>query len=98
MALKIQWTKRAEKSFDEIFKFIKDNWSENSAGKFVKTTNKKLKRISENPQMYPEIENKESVRKAVITKQTSVYYKIFKEFVRLITFWDNRRNPDNLKI
>lgn len=98
MALKIQWTKRAEKSFERIVDYLLKNWSEKSAKKFVRTTNKKLEQIAENPKQYEEVINKKGVHRAVITRQTSVYYRVYNRMVRLITFWDNRRNPDSLKI
>jgi plasmid stabilization system protein ParE len=98
MALKIQWTKRAEKSFDKIVEYIEEEWSEASAKKIVRKTDKLLGQIAENPEMCPAIEGKEKVRKGLVTKQTSVFYKIMDNFIRLITFWDNRRDPDKLKL
>lgn len=95
MALEIRWTKRAEKSFDKIVRNIEENWSERSAKKFVRKTDKVLRLMSENPNLFPESQKK-GIRKGLITKQTSVYYKVFKNIIRLITFWDNRQNPQNL--
>jgi plasmid stabilization system protein ParE len=97
MALKIRWAKRAEKSFDGIIvRNIEENWSEKSAKKFVQQTNKVLNLMSENPNMFPESQKK-GIRKGLITKQTSVYYKVFKDIIRLIIFWDNRQNPKDLE-
>lgn len=98
MALKIQWTKRAEKSFDKIVEYLQEEWSEASAKKFVRKTDKLLGQVAENPEMCPSIEGKEEVRKGVITSQTSVFYRVMDDFIRLITFWDNRKNPNKLKI
>lgn len=98
MALKIQWTKRAEKSFAKIVEYLEEEWSETSAKKFVQKTDKLLNYISENPEMCPTVEGKEEIRKGLVTKQTSVFYKIMDNFIRLITFWDNRRNPDKLNL
>jgi plasmid stabilization system protein ParE len=98
MALKIQWTRRAEKSFDKIVEYLKEEWSETSAKKFVRKTDKLLGQITENPEMCPSIEGKEEVRKGAITTQTSVFYSIMDDYIRLITFWDNRRDPNKLKM
>ena len=97
MALKIQWTKRAIKSFEKIIEDIEENWSEASAKKFVQKTDKLLDQIAENPEICQKIEGK-NVKRAVITKQTSLYYRVFGKFIRLVTFWDNRRDPDKLKL
>ena len=97
MALEVIWTKRAKKSFDKIVDNIESNWSENSAKKFVRETAKVLDLISKSPKMFRESQIM-GIRQGLITKQTSVYYRIFKKAIRIITFWDNRRNPDNLKL
>lgn len=97
MGLKVKWTKRAQKSFDGIVENIEENWSENSAKKFVQKTNKVLNLMSDNPRMFQK-SKKKGIRRGLITKQTSVYYKVFKNVIRLITFWDNRRNPKSLKL
>lgn len=97
MALKIKWTKRAASSFDKIVNYIEENWSENSAKNFVRKTNKILDQIAENPDMCPEIEGKD-VKKGVITKQTSLYYRLIGKVIHLVTFWDNRQDPKKLKI
>ena len=98
MALKIQWTKKAEKSFDKIVEYLEEEWSEASAKKFVRKTNKLLSRIAENPEICPAIEDKEEVRKGVVTMQTSVFYRVKDNLIQLIIFWDNRQDPDKLKL
>ncbi|MFN8255593.1 MAG: type II toxin-antitoxin system RelE/ParE family toxin [Bacteroidales bacterium] len=97
MALKIQWTKRAVDSFEKIVNYIEENWSESSAKTFVQKTNKLIFQIADNPGMCPNIVGKE-VKRGVITRQTSLYYRVMNGVVRLITFWDNRRNPKKLRL
>jgi plasmid stabilization system protein ParE len=89
--------KRAVESFDNIVNYINDNWSEKSAKEFVQQTNRLIDQISENPDMCTQIEGTD-VKKAVITSQTSLYYRVMDQLIRLITFWDNRRNPKKLKL
>lgn len=97
MALKIKWTKRAEKSFDNIVTFIENKWSEKSAEEFVKKTNRVLTQISEQPEIFEESEKK-GIRKGLIARKTSVFYRIYQNYIRLLFFWDNRRDPNKLKL
>lgn len=97
MALKVQWTSRAIESFDDIVEYIEENWSANSAKTFVQKTDNLLHEIAENPYMCQQMEGKD-IKKGSITPQTSVYYQVMNDAVRLITFWDNRRNPKKLKL
>jgi len=94
MAYEIKWTKKAEKSFEQLVNYLEKNWSEKSAGKFVQITDKKLRLIAENPDIFPDLENKKGIKKGIITKQTSLYYRVYKKAIQLITFWDNRKNPE----
>jgi hypothetical protein len=64
----------------------------------VRKTGKLLGQVAENPEMCPSIEGKEEVRKGVNTTQTTVFCRVMDDFIRLITFWDNRKNPNKLKI
>jgi hypothetical protein len=41
----------------------------------VRKTDKLLEQIAENPEMCPAVEGKEEVRKGLVTKQSSVFYK-----------------------
>ena len=97
MAVEIFWSKRAKKSFDNIVDFTEENWSEKSAEKFVRKTEHILMLLSQNPKIFIEVDKK-NIRKGIITKQTSVFYKIYNQHIRIVTYQDNRRNPDNLKI
>jgi hypothetical protein len=59
-----------------------------------------LKIISDNPEIFPEINKKNKVRRCVIVKQISLYYKIKddQKQVDLLTFWDNRQDPEKLRL
>jgi plasmid stabilization system protein ParE len=52
MALKVFWTKRAEKSFDKIIDYLREEWSEKEVKNFVRKTFTIVNYISEKPRMY----------------------------------------------
>ncbi len=97
MVVEIKWSKKAKATFDDIVDFITENWSEKSAKKFVRKTEHTLMLISQNPKIFAEVDKK-NIRKGIIVKQISVFYRVYNQHIRIITFWDNRRNPNNLKI
>ena len=49
MAIKIIWTNEAEKTFDDIITYLKNEWSKKSAIKFVRKSNEMINSISLNP-------------------------------------------------
>jgi plasmid stabilization system protein ParE len=98
MALKIRWTPEAEDNFDSIINYLEQEWTEKETRKFAKKTQKIILQISNNPKMF-KASGKEEIRKAVITKQTSLFYQIdyAANLITLLSFWDNRKNPESLK-
>lgn len=55
-------------------------------------TDKTIRHISLNPEMFRK-SNKIDVREALITKHNLLLYKIKRETIDLIAFWDTRKNP-----
>jgi plasmid stabilization system protein ParE len=97
MALKVRWTPEAEDNFESIINYLEKEWSEKEIQKFAQKTQKIIQQIAKNPKMY-KAAGKEEIRRAVITKQTSLFYQIDEEsnLIALLSFWDNRKNPNDL--
>ena len=98
MNYKIIWTPRAEKNFNNILAYLEEEWDDNVILDFFDKVDNVLKVISNHPEIFPEINENEKIRKCVITKQISLYYKIKDYQIDFITFWDNRQNPDKLNM
>jgi plasmid stabilization system protein ParE len=93
MAFKIRWADEATFEFEQIINFIINRWAEKEAADFILKVESIIKVISAQPHLFPE-SNLTSIRKAVVTKQTSFYYLIQEQEIYIITFWDNRKNPN----
>lgn len=98
MALRIRWTPEAEENFASIIIYLEKEWSEKEIMKFAQKTQKIIRQISRNPRIF-KASGKEEIRRAVITKQTSLFYCIDEStnLITLLSFWDNRKNPTQLK-
>jgi plasmid stabilization system protein ParE len=96
MALKVVWTPEAAKSLDQIIRYLEQNWSEKEVVAFIQKTEHVIELVSNQPYLFP-LSKKRTIRKALITKHNSLFYKIDKTINRLIliSFWDNRKNPKN---
>jgi plasmid stabilization system protein ParE len=93
MALTIKWTKRASDTFHKTVDYIGEEWGERSAGRFVKKVNRFLQLLNQNPRMgKTEVVDKE-IRGFVISRHTSVFYRITNHHIVLLKFFDNRQNP-----
>jgi len=95
--MKINWTKRAYKSYDEIIENLLERWSKKQVDEFINQTNKTIEQIQQNPYMYQQVSDKNKhIRKGFVNRFTSMFYQVRpkKEEINILKFWDNRRNPD----
>ncbi len=94
--MEIKWTVKAKQDYDSILDYIFSDFSIKEVEKFVNLTEDTLFLISKNPLMFPKAKTK-NVRKCVLVKQVNIYYRVNKNQIEVLTFWDNRRNPKGLK-
>ena len=96
--LQVRWTKNALHSQQKILKYwIKHNSSNVYSKKLRKEIKTKEKLICKNPLMGSTLEF-ENIKCVLIDKNYSLYYRVKTDFIEVIAFWDNRRNPDYLEL
>lgn len=93
MSLSVVWNQQAQITFDLILQHIDMAWGERETTKFFNDTQRVLKLISRHPYLYKSSEVNISVRKALISKQTSLFYQVEENRIVLLYFWDNRQYP-----
>lgn len=96
MAKQIIWSPLAEKDFDSILEYLEKNWGEKVIESFIDLTEKLIFQISLNPKLFPTIHKKEKIRKCVITKHNTMYYREQKDFIAILRIFDNRQDPEKL--
>ena len=90
----IHWSKLAEITYSEEMDFIFEKWNQKEVDKFGLLVQNCLQSISENPKIGKN-ESENQVYSFVISKQTTIYFKISEIELRidLILFWNNKKNP-----
>jgi plasmid stabilization system protein ParE len=97
MSLSVVISERAEKNLDKIVTYLELEWSERVKQNFINKLFKAVQQIADKPLMYPASEIKKNVRRCVVSKHTTVYYKFSSTELEIITIQDNRQNPAFLK-
>ncbi len=94
--MKISWTPTARRTYFKVLDYLAENWTKREVAHFISEVESLLNQITNNPEMFQASRKKKSVRKALITKHNTLYYRIKprKKELELITFWDNRQNPN----
>lgn len=100
MDKEIIWSKKARQTFLDISIYLQDKWGTDKAIVFSDHVNYIIELIQKFPNSYPKSVDPDfvNIRKCVINKQTSLYYRVEENSIVLITFFDNRRSPDNLSL
>jgi plasmid stabilization system protein ParE len=92
MKLEIVFTPRAKDTFRLTASFIQQKWGDKSAEKFIDKAYKILNTISFQPYLFKAYQEND-VRKGLISKQTSVVYRVLDDRIEVLFFWDNRQEP-----
>ena len=73
--------------------YLRDEWSEKSVTEFLQKLTSCIDAIKVNPEMFAVSEFDRKLRKAVITKQTSILYEVVGDTIFVLNVIDNRQRP-----
>lgn len=94
---RIIWSEEALNNLKAIIEYLEKNWSEKELKKFAKLLDNRLSLIATNPLLIPAINHPKSLRKILLSKFISIFYQPFDGYVRIVSLFDNRRNPEQHK-
>jgi plasmid stabilization system protein ParE len=93
MPLQIRYSQRARSEYKELLTYVILNFGIQKATEIDAVFEKLIHQISENPKMYSLFDEHKNIRKCVISKQTSLYYRISGKYIELVSFRGNLMNP-----
>ncbi|PRZ00647.1 type II toxin-antitoxin system RelE/ParE family toxin [Marinilabilia salmonicolor] len=94
---KLIWANEALLSLKEIIEYLEANWTQTEIKKFARLLDKHLNLLLKNPFLYPKDPALHNLRKAVISKQVSIFYRITSTEIHIISLFDNRQNPQKMR-
>jgi plasmid stabilization system protein ParE len=93
----IIWSPLAEKDFTNILLYLQEHWNEDVLENFIDITDELIEQIILNPKQFPIIHKTKKIRKCVLTKHNTLFYRIGNESVVIMRIYDNRQDPKKLK-
>jgi plasmid stabilization system protein ParE len=96
MPRQIAWSPSAERDFANILEYLFENWDEKVTNQFIDLTQEVIGQISHNPRQFPLIYRKEKIRKCVLTKHNTLFYRDSKTQVDILRIYDTRQDPKTL--
>jgi plasmid stabilization system protein ParE len=91
------WSDDALIDYNQNIDYLQKEWSEQVALEFVEDVEATIELIKDFPELYPLTEYL-GVRKALVRKQITLFYRIKDNEIHLIRFWNNYQDPKRLKL
>jgi plasmid stabilization system protein ParE len=97
MSYFVIWSDEAKANYKLILEYLNTKWTQREVINFAKRTEEAVVIIQTDPYLHKSSTKGKAIRHCVLVKQVSLFYRIEQNTFYLITFWDNRQNPNRLK-
>lgn len=97
MAKKIIWSPTAETDLKSVLNYLNKKWSVLVTNQFINKVDSFINLIATEPKLFPIINKKLNIRKCVLNKQNTLYYRENKDSIDIIRLFDSRQDPVKLK-
>jgi plasmid stabilization system protein ParE len=92
---RVDFTKKAQQRFQELHDNISEHQSPKAAKKFVEDFNHTIGLVQKNPEMFAKSTHNPHLRRGLFSKYGAFFYRVFKEAIRIVTFYDTRMDKRN---
>ncbi len=86
----VYWSPQAEESYLNTLSFILLKWSVKEALNFQQKVESLIEKLKTHHMLCPASKKNSTLRRCVITHQTSLVYVIKKDELEIVAFFDNR--------
>ncbi len=90
---RILWTDFALNELEATIEYLLENWTEKELKSFALKIEETLELITMNPNLFQSSDFKKDIRRVVIAKYNTMYYRTIGDSIEIISFFSNRQNP-----
>jgi plasmid stabilization system protein ParE len=94
---KLFWSDEAVNNLESILDYLQKQWSQKEVDNFKTQLKKQLDLILKFPKLFPKSDYNPRLRKAVLSKQTTIFYEISGRRINLVYLFNNRQNIQKIK-
>jgi len=96
MSKLVLWSRLSENDFSNILDYLDKKLGQKVASDFVDLIENVVNQISINPRQFPVCYKRKRVRKCVLTKHNTIFYRDTKIHVEILRIYDTRQDPNTL--
>jgi plasmid stabilization system protein ParE len=89
---KILWTDFALKELKNTIEYLEENWTERELRNLASEIEEKLSLLSHNPNLFQSSDVKKDIRRVVIAKHNTLYYRVMGNTIEIISFFSKTKN------
>jgi plasmid stabilization system protein ParE len=93
---KVFWTDEAIKNLQSIMDYLDCQWTQREIDNFKKKLAKQIELIETSPKLFPVSEYNPRLRKAVLSKQTTIFYEIADRMIYLVYLFNSRQDIEKI--
>lgn len=94
---KILWTDHALNELANTYEYLEAHFTEKELKKLSTEIHKTLALLAKTPKLFPLSESK-GIRKVVIKKFNTMYYREKQQYVEILSFFSNRQSSKKVKL
>ena len=96
MDYKIFWSDESLENLDNILSYLEEEWTSKEIEKFKSKLGKQIQLIAESPKIFPVSQFQPRLRKAVLSRHTTVFYEINGNQIYIAYLFSNRMNINKI--
>ena len=94
----LKWSDRSLEENRKLTVYLYNEWGEEIALRIQEQINKAVTRIQRSPEHVPIFLKRKNIRSCVLSPQTSIFFRVLKQDILIISIFDNRQNPKKRKL
>ncbi|RZJ99637.1 MAG: type II toxin-antitoxin system RelE/ParE family toxin [Flavobacterium sp.] len=95
---KIFWTDFALSELEKTIEYLEENWTERELRNLALEIEETLSLLSHNPGLFQASDIKKEIRRVVIAKHNTLYYRVKNNSIEILSFFSNRQSPKKRKL
>lgn len=92
----VKWSSLADDDFAKLLEYLEKKWNKKVCIKFITKLDYCINLIHKNPNQFPFFNSELQIRKCVVTKQNTLYYRETNTKIDILRLYDTRQNPETL--
>ena len=95
---KILWTDFALSELEKTIEYLEENWTERELRNLAVEIEETLNLLSHNPNLFQASDIKKEIRRVIVAKHNTLYYRVNNNTIEIISFFSNRQSPKKRKL